>query len=150
MSSLMNFRPDIELQAAFSEASRVLDAQLERARTRLASESIAVEDRSNRTGFDKSGIPYFLWSLWFERRQPHGCEVASALVELSFLEPPDAGGKREIEERWVAEIFQTGQLSRIRREGTQSLSFEQVATGDMASLVLHSIERAEYELQSAG
>jgi hypothetical protein len=142
----MSFRPDSELKAAFSQAACALDAQLDRARPRLVSESVTIEDRSNRTGFDKSGVPYFLWSLRFERRHPCGPEVASALVWLSYLELPDVGGIREIRERWVAEVFQLGQVSRIRHEGERSLSYENVVAGDMASLVLQAIQRAEHEL----
>jgi hypothetical protein len=143
----MTFRPDSELKAAFSQAACALDAQLDRARARLASEGVTTEDQSNRTGFDKSGIPYFLWSLWFERRRPCGSEVASVSVELSYLEPPDDGGTREIRERWVAEVFQPGQVSRTRHEGERSLSYENVVAGDMASLVLQSIQRAEHALR---
>jgi hypothetical protein len=142
----MSFRPDSELKTAFCEAARALDAQLDRARARLASEGVTIEDRSNRTGFEKSGIPYFLWSSWFEHRRPYGPEVASVLVELSYLEPPEVGGTPEISERWVAEVFQPGQVSRIRREGRRSLSYETVVATDMAALVLQSIQRAEHEL----
>jgi hypothetical protein len=142
----MNFRPNSELKAAFSQAANALDVQLDRARARLASEGVTIEDRSNRTGFDKSGIPYFLWSSWFERRRPQGPEVASALVELTYLEPPEVGGNREISERWVAEVFQPSQVSRIRREGRRSLNYETVVAADMAALVLQSLQKAEYEL----
>jgi len=142
----MSYRPDKELQSAFAEASRILDAQLERARSRLVAESVTIEDRSNRSGFEKSGFAYFLWSLWFERRQPLGAEIASVSVELAYLEPLDVGSTGDIQQRLVAEIFQTGQLSRIRRESKQTLSFDSIATGDMASLVLHLIDGAEHEL----
>lgn len=142
----MSYRTNKELQTAFAEASRVLDAQLERARSKLAAEGVTVEDKSIRSGFDKSGFPCFLWSFWFERRKPLGSEVASVAVELAYQEPLDVGGNREIQQRLVAEIFQIGQLSRIRRESNQSLSFDSIASGDMASLVLRLIEGAEHEI----
>jgi len=147
--SIMSFRADSELKTAFCEAARTLDAQLDRARARLVSEGVTIEDRSNRTGFDKSGIPYFLWSLWFGRRRPYGPEIASVLVDLSYLESPEVGGTPEISERWVAEVFQPGQVSRIRREGQRSLSYETIVATDMAALVLQSIERAEHELPNS-
>jgi hypothetical protein len=146
----MSYRPDSELKPAFSHAAQALDAQLDRARARLASEGVTIDDRSNRTGFDKSGVPYFLWSWRFERRRPCGAEIASASVELSYLEPPKDSGTREIRERWVGEVFQPvfqpAQVTRIRHEGQSSLSYENVVTGDMASLVVQAIERAEHEL----
>jgi hypothetical protein len=142
----MSFRPDSDLKAAFSQATRALDAQVDGARAQLVSEGVTIEDRSNRTGFDKSGMPLFLWSLWFERRRPRGAEIASASVELSYLEPPEDSGTREIRERWVAEVFQPGQVSRIRHERERSLSFENIVAGDITSLVLQALERAELEL----
>jgi hypothetical protein len=142
----MSFRPDSELRAAFREAAHALDIQLDRARAQLVSQGVTIEDKSNRTGFDKSGIPYFLWSLWFERRRPCGPELASVSVELSYLEPPEVGGIRDVHERWVAEIFQPGQVSRVRHEGHRSLSYQDVVSGDFASLVEKSIQAAEHEL----
>jgi hypothetical protein len=58
----MSFRPDSDLKAAFSQATRALDAQVDGARAQLVSEGVTIEDRSNRTGFDKSGMPLFLWN----------------------------------------------------------------------------------------
>jgi len=140
------FRPDSELMAAFSQAVSALDFQLDHARPRLVSEGITIEDQCNRTGFDKSGVPYFRWCLRFERRRLCGPEVASALVELSYLEPPEVGGLREIRERCVAEVFQPGQVSRVRHESERLLSYVYVISGDMASLVVQSILRAEDSL----
>src|SRR5262249_33751716 len=142
----MSFRPDSELKAAFREAAHALDVQLDRARAQLVSHGVTIEDKSNRAGFDKSGIPYFLWSIWFERRRPCGPEFASVSVQLSYLEPPDIGRTRDIRERWVAEVFQPGQVSRIRHEGHHSLSYQDVVSGDIAPLVLQPSQRAEHEL----
>ncbi len=132
----------------FSEIAAALDRHLEAARPRLEAERVVIEDRSNRSGFDKTGFPYFLWSVHFTRSQPQGYEVAAARVQLSYLEPEE-GGPHEVRKVWSAEIFSIGQISRARLQGEERLALEEALLVDWADLLLETLSVAEGGLSSA-
>ena len=138
----MPFRHDTDLQACFATATKQLDTQVDNARQALAAHGVSIEDRSNRSGFG-GGIPYFLWDHWFEQRSPLGPEVALVRVCITYLDPPDTETPPEVELRWLAEIFQQGQLSRFRREERQRVLLSEFHARDFSSVVLDSIYHAQ-------
>src|SRR5215210_489851 len=74
----MSFRPENEIKSSFAQAAQTLDLMLERTRPQLEINHILFHDQSNRSGFEKSGVPYYLWEYRFEKRTPYGSEIKLA------------------------------------------------------------------------
>src|SRR4030095_1915701 len=100
------------------------------------------EDRSSRSGRDS----YFLWSFHFERRNAHGAELVAVAADVSYFEPWATQESCEVETQWTAEIFQTGQVSRFKREGTRKIPIGAFLRDDLAAIVQKLIHEAEHVL----
>jgi hypothetical protein len=135
-------RETTEIARCFEHSARILDQRLEEANDRLVRLDVTVEDHSNRSGFDESGLPIYLWSYWFEQKVTHNsCQVAF-LVELSYLEPLTDGNDACIDLRWVADVSKSGAGPLFRTEETESVSFGDLKTAGIAGLVRERLELA--------
>jgi len=121
---------------------------LEKAGPQLEVNQILVHDESNRSGFDKSGVPYYLWGYRFEKRMPYGSEIMLASVRLKYLEPPIPQEASNVRARWTAEIFQTGKESRVKESGEQNMSLEQLNAADLGTLICSLIVHAQTVLHA--
>jgi hypothetical protein len=65
MSELREFA---DMEASFQAAVHLLDGAVERADAALARQGIEIIDRSNRSGFDHSGFPSYIWEHDFRHR----------------------------------------------------------------------------------
>lgn len=128
----------------------VLDDRVAASRPLLEAIGILITDRSNRSCFDRSGYPYCLWHLRFERSFPHGSEVARASAELEFVEPWETTQPREVVARSLAEIFQIGKQSRIAERTEQRIPAEEAGGLDVAKLVVELINDAVNRLRAGG
>jgi hypothetical protein len=139
----MSFRPENEIKSSFAQAAQTLDLMLEKARPQLELNQILILDESNRSGFDKSGVPYYLWEYRFEKRMPYGSEIMLASVRLNYLEPPIQQEAGKIRAGWTAEIFQTGKQSRVKKSGEQNMSLEELTAADIGTLINNLIVHAQ-------
>lgn len=143
-------RSTAEIKAAFAHTLKLLDDRVAALRPALEEAGIDITDRSNRSCFDRSGYPYCLWHLRFERRFPHGSEVALASAELQFLEPLEASTPRELVLSSVAEIFQVGKQSRIEERAEHRVPADAAGEVDFAEAVTRLFNEAVERLQASG
>ena len=143
----MSFRPGNEIESSFDQAAQTLDLMLEKARPQLELDQILVHDESNRSGFEKSGVPYYLWQYRFEKRIPYRSETTLALVHLYYLEPPVLHEAPIVRAKWTAEIFQPGQASWFKESGEQVVPFGELKATGIGRLVCGLIDHAEAVLR---
>jgi hypothetical protein len=143
-------RPTAEIEAAFARTLRTLDDRVAASRPALEAIGIFITDRSNRSCFDRSGYPYCLWRLRFDRSYPHGSEVARASAELEFFEPLKVSTPRELVARSVAELFQIGKQSRVDDRAERRLPADASGELDVEKLVVQLINEAVDRLRAIG
>ena len=142
-------RTNGQIRESFDRLVRLLDAAIESARPALESASISIRDASNRSCFDMSGWPYCVYDMHFERRYAHGSETALAAAELYFREPYDSS-ERTVIARSIAEVFQTGSLSRIREAVDHPIAADRIAEIDLETLVGQLLDEARRALTHHG
>ena len=142
----MSLRPENEIKFYFAQAAQTLDLLLEQIRPQLEFNQILIHDESNRSGFDKSGVPYYLWEYRFEKRMPYGSEFMLASVRLSYLEPPVPHEVGNLRASWTAEVFQIGKESRVKESGEQKLLLGELNAAELGKLVSSLIARAQAAL----
>jgi hypothetical protein len=139
----MDFRNTTEIETSFRSLEQRLDAMLEDARAGLEREGIASVDDSNRSGFDGSGIPAFVWHFRFVRREDFGSEIKRATVRLRYGEPALEGESQRVEVTSVAEIFQIGKQSRVAEVMEMVYPLEQFLNLKMERVIMDWIAAAE-------
>jgi hypothetical protein len=103
----MNFRPKDDVAESFARAAAVLDDALSRFMTLHGGGDIAVDDRSNRTGFDWSGFGRPEWSYVFRREWASGSLIVKNEAWIRYVEsieplPP------AISAEWIGDVFSRG------------------------------------------
>jgi hypothetical protein len=78
---------DATLVARFREIEAKLDAELNACRRQLETLGFDIRDSSNRSGFDKTGFPYFVWSHSFDLETRAGDLVDLVRVQLEYQQP---------------------------------------------------------------
>ena len=141
-----DWKTTAEAEAAFRPIERRLDAMLEESRTRLVNEGIVLREDSNRTGFGGHSYPAFIWSFHFEKHQPFGSEIKRAKVQLTYRETFQVEAPHRMEVRSVAEIFQTGKLSRVIEVKEVLYPIDQFLNMRMDLIIIDCIANAEHFL----
>jgi hypothetical protein len=104
-----DLREGADIETSFSAATRLLDDALLFASPRLAHRGIEIIDRSNRSGFDRSGYPNYFWEHEFRNRSALEKCVLLA-VRVAWVEPTmlsELPGQVNVRVR--VEVFYPGQ-----------------------------------------
>ena len=133
------------VELRFRESESVLDTQLARIRDVYVQAGYEIIDQSNRTGFDKSGFPFYKWEHVIRRDDHARSGVRRTQVTLFFLQPTDVATPR-LDVRWWAEAFQVGSPSWFKRGGIIQPSLEQVTKRGIRGFVKKGLSKAESEL----
>lgn len=138
----MTLRADAEIRQSFNETAWVLDAALSRVSELWG---VAIDDQSNRSGFDRTGFPSYTWSYVVRREgERDGCIVLTR-VSLSYLEPWVAGEAAPVECTVAAEVFLLGSLPFFTRTEKREEPVARLARDGMRDLVrAHLAEAAEW------
>ena len=128
----MTLRDDAEIRQSFNEATWVLDAALSRVSELWG---VAIDDHSNRSGFDHTGFPYYTWSHVVRREgERDGCIVLTR-VHLSYFEPGEAREAAPVECTVNAQVFLLGSLPFFTRAEKREELVAQLARDGMRDLV---------------
>jgi hypothetical protein len=130
----MHFRSDDEIRASFRRVEAILDKELAAVTVSLTDLEID-ESRSNRSGFDKSGFPYFVWECEFRRDQPFGAEIERVVAIVRYMEPIEERQPGAVKASWRYEIFQRGASSRVDRRGERVVPLADVEANGLEALV---------------
>jgi hypothetical protein len=133
------------VEQRFRESESILDGQLARVRDAYVQSGYEVIDQSNRSGFDKSGFPFYKWEHVIRRDDRTGSGVRRTQVTLYFLQPTDVATPR-LHVRWWAEAFRVGSPSWFKRGGIIQPSMEQVQKRGIRGFVKKGLSKAESEL----
>jgi hypothetical protein len=132
-------------EAIFREVETELNSLLSSARPELESSGVEIKAQT------PDPRDYLSWDVWFTKSWsgPVGHELAQVTVLLSCMEP--VPGKEDVEVRlWAAaEIFQIGQLSRIRETSDTKISREHLRSSGVGNIVLEKIGWGHNLLMSA-
>ena len=128
----MTLRNDGEIRQSFNVTTWGLDAALRRVSELWG---VAIDDHSNRSGFDHSGFPHYTWSHVVRREgERDGCIVLTQ-VHLSYLEPGEAREAAPVECTVNAQVFLLGSLPFFTRAEKREEPVAQLAGDGMRDLV---------------
>jgi len=92
-----------------------------------------VEDFSNRSGFDKSGFPYYLWWHIFQHDSSPNPHVERHEIQINYLEPIDEDD-RVIKFTVTTEKFNLGQDSFFKESKQHLLEASSITVQKVCSL----------------
>lgn len=148
VTAVADLRDFDEMERSFGAAVQLLDAALDGAYTALARRDIAVIDRSNRSGFDHSGFPNYLWAHDFRHKGAlERCVNLQATT--TWTEPVLANelpGAVAIGASVV--VFRPGQSPPLFASTpfTRNLPLEACAGGGLLQIVLEGLHQAAASL----
>jgi len=134
------------MQASFAPIAKQLDKALTEAKTRLQDEGVEIRDRSNRSGFDKSGYGVPSWSFEFERRCEGGRFIGRIAAQVRYEESLFQGKPGQLEATWTSEVFQPASLSAIKNQESSPLSISSVSPATFLDLIREMLQKAEAAL----
>ena len=135
-------------EASFRKAAAELDGLLATASDELLREGLSVVDESARTYHYKN--PYLSWGIRLSTESVVGYERAKLTVWLSCNEPVETSDLPKVTARTVAEIFQIGQLSRVREVRESDVPWEQLRSQGLAAFVVREIRWGRETLSRCG
>lgn len=118
-------------EARFREVEAILDSKLDEYRKDKASADVLFQDLSARTYHYKN--QFLSWSWRIIRDTPLDGETERVSVSIDYGEPRD--GKDEVEIAIRAEVFQSGQISRIDRRGERNITVEQFVAAPFVTFI---------------
>jgi hypothetical protein len=133
---------------AFRTVERELDRLVEHAMARLLASDVRVEDESARQYHYKNEL--LVWTYRFQTSWPVGSEIAQITVRLQFAEFDEPPALIKVEVRTVAEVFQVGQISRVRNADWRVVTLERLMADGVDAVVLDEIAAARKLLQASG
>ena len=127
--------------STFRLVERELDRLVGAAMSRFVASGVHVHDKSAREYHYKNEL--LVWAYGFETSWPLGSERAQITVRLQFAEfdgPPERG---KVEVRTIAEVFQVGQMSRVRKQDWRVVTFERLCADGIDTVVFEEIATAK-------
>jgi hypothetical protein len=110
------------IETRFQRVCTLLDNSLDRDKSKFTEEGIILEDfLSNRSGFDWSGFPNYVWEYRFKKEKETNSLIEVAFVSLKYIEPIEESDSKELKMNWQAERFYRGAESHFLRRGTESI-----------------------------
>jgi hypothetical protein len=131
-------------EARFREVEVLLNKKLGEYRDGVASNDVALRDASVPTYHYKS--QFLSWSWTFVRDAVVEGETRRVSVSIDYGQPIE--GKDKIDIGIRAEVFQQGQVSRIDRRETRSVSVEQIQPIPFATLIEGELKRGQTLLEA--
>ena len=135
-------------EATFRTVERELDLLVDVAMPRLAASDVQVHDESARRYHYKNEL--LVWRYRFEKSWPVGSERAQITVRLQFAECDGPPELRKVELRSIAEAFQIGQISRVRKQDWRVVPYERLTADGIDTVVLGEIATATKLLEASG
>ena len=140
-------RVDREMGVAFERATELLDAGLSQARRELPDPPFRIMESSNRSGWERSAPPFYLWQFWIFKDEEWEGRIRRAGVQLHYFEPVVNGISRELKVRIVAEIFRRGALSDVERVDERRIALAELSGPEaVAAVIRDAIAEADAEL----
>ena len=112
-------KTDTECERLFRQVEAVLDRGLALAKLELA--NCDVLDFCNRSGFEKSGFPYYVWDVTLHEDNITDGYIARKAIIVRYMEPLTRDEKRTVQINTVAERFIRGQESIFKRTALRVL-----------------------------
>jgi hypothetical protein len=134
--------------SAFRAVERELDRLVDVAMARLLASDVIVADESAREYHYKNEL--LVWTYRFQTSWPVGSERAQITVRLQFVEFDEPPALIKVKLRMVAEVFQIGQMSRVRKEDWRVVPLERLTADGIDAVVLGEIAAAQRLLQASG
>src|SRR6202008_543973 len=120
-------------ERSFRAAAAELDSLLSAASQDLSGQGLSVVDASARSYHYKN--EFLMWSTRLSAEWVLGYERALITVVLTCCEPVEALDATKVTARTVAEIFQTGQFSRVREVHESDVPWERLRNEGLATVV---------------
>lgn len=135
-------------EATFRAIERELDRLVAVAMAPLAASNVHAYDASAREYHYKNEL--LVWAYRFETSWPAGPERAQITVCLQFAESDRPPESSKVELRTIAEAFQIGEISRVRKVDWRVVPFERLSADGIDAVVLGEIASAQQLLQASG
>ena len=132
-----------QMRSAFVPVAELLDAKLCEC---AVDEGTEVLDRSNRTGFEKSGFGQHSWHYSFVQRRPCGSYMAECTASVWFVEPLHEGALREVSLEWRSEVFAIGSPSWHSEHGRETVALADLPSLDLATATSRLLRLAQSRL----
>ena len=130
----------------FLHGTATLDEALAEARSTMSAAGVQITDRSNPSGFDKSGYPCLMWSRMFTREVAEGAVVQRCSCGVTFLDQGTPAVPL-VEVSWTAERFQRGKESHFVRKDRSHWKVEELSGERLGHRVLEALRRAQQALE---
>jgi hypothetical protein len=131
-----------EVASGFRRIETVFDRDLDACRERLDALGYAISDHSNRSGFEKSGFPYFVWSYWFDlETKTNDGHIDLVRVDIEYLQPGLVSQEAVVTCTCSAETFRLGATG-TRYLHRSTLPVSDLKKGFLLELVLRQTELA--------
>lgn len=123
-----------EVERSFRSHESELDSLLALAKADIS--SCAVEDHSNRTGFDA----YYLWEQRIIDDIAYRSEIYRVSIILSYLEPWEEDEEKRLEITTRSEVFQQGKMSRVDHRATEQRKMEEVSRVGLGGIIKEKLK----------
>lgn len=147
-STSMNLTARGHDESTFRTIERELDRRVGAAMPRLTASNVDAYDESAREYHYKNEL--LVWAYRFETSWRAVTERAQITVRLQFAESDRPPESSKVELRTVAEAFQIGQISRVRKEEWRVVPFERLSADGIEVVVLGEVTSAQKLLQASG
>ena len=127
--------------ARFREIEAKLDAELTTCRHQLEALGFDITDSSNRSGFDKTGFPYFVWCHTFDLERRSGDLVDLVRVRLEYQQPFTRGQDERVTCTRSRETFQIGSTG-PKRSAERACPVTELEQGQLYPLVVNEAQLA--------
>jgi hypothetical protein len=135
-----------DCERLFREIESLLDRSMKRVDPSLSHCSCI--DFCNRSGFEKSGFPYFVWDKTMQKDDNQASHIARTAVAVSFLEPLQWGEPRTIHITAIAERFFLGQASFFKRMESHDVDAGDATSERIETAILAAMDNAKNMMES--
>jgi hypothetical protein len=138
------FRSQDEVSESFARAAAELDGALKRFLETPMAQSVEIDDRSNRSGFDMSGFGQPAWTFVIRKQWERGSLIVKNEAMVSYREPIEVEKGPEVVAQWVAEAFPRGAgWSAFKDKGEVVVSLGHLAGDGLGSVLSLLLAEAE-------
>lgn len=134
-------------EASFRKVEQVLDTALAILRTGMYEYNFL--DFSNRTGFEKSGFPYYLWEVHLQRDSLPYPMISREEVCISYVEPMEEDEEKRIQISAIAEQFLIGKASHFKRRLDHYVRVEEAAASRICEVATVATIEAQEMIKEA-
>jgi hypothetical protein len=132
----------------FRQVESQLDAALREALPVITDFGCAVREESNRSGIEKSGWPYYVWSYCFQFDELLEGQIWRAQATASYRDLGDERREQTLDLQWTAEIFSPGAASDFIRKGVSQYPLREIEGERLAEIVEAGLKSAKAVLRA--